>query len=122
MDDLAALARLERLDGVAHQVEDDRLDLDLVDEHRRDVAVERKARPDRVLLRADEGERSRLLDDLVQLLDALLGLAGGDEGTQAADHLAGARRLRHRLLDHRIELVGDRAALRVRQHAPRTWR
>ena len=82
-----------RLDGVAHQVEQHLLDLDLVGEHEVGARIELEAHADAVLLGADQRQRARLLDQLGEALDAPLALAAADEIAQAADDLAGAQRL-----------------------------
>ena len=50
--------------------------------------------------RPDEGERERFLDQLVEALNAALGLALADKPAQSTDDLAGALRLGDRLLHH----------------------
>ena len=78
---------LHGLDRVAHQVEQDLLDLHLVDQHQVDLRVEVEADAHAMLLGADQGQRAGLLDQLRQALDPPLGLAAGDELAQPADDL-----------------------------------
>ena len=61
------------------------------------------------VLDADQRERARLLDELLDVLDAPLAFAAGDEIAQPADDLAGAQRLLgglvHRLAQDRRVFV-----------------
>ena len=61
----------------------------------------RKHHPHAVLLDADQRQRARFLDQLLQAFHPLVALAAGDEIAQAADDLAGAQRLFGRLV-HRV--------------------
>ena len=74
---------LHRFDGVAHQVEQHLLDLHLVGEHEVDARIELEAHAHAVLLGADQRQRARLLDELVDALDPPLALAARDEIAQA---------------------------------------
>ena len=105
-----------RLDGIAHQVEKDLLYLDLVGKDEVGVGVEGEPHADAVLLRADQGKRARLLDQLGDALDALLAFPAADEVAQPPDDLPGAQRLfggaLHRLGDsHRfvVDLIGNQS-------------
>ena len=87
-----------RLDGVAHQIEQDLLNLHLVGEHEIQPRRKREAHPHAPVLGADQRQRACLLDQLFYVLDAPLALAVGDEIAQPADDLAGAQRLIGRLV------------------------
>ena len=67
-DKFAALGILHRLDGIAHQIEQDLLNLHLVGQHEVDARIELEAHAHAFVLGADQRERARLLDEL---LDAL---------------------------------------------------
>ena len=85
--DLPSLDAVQGIDAVADQVGDHLMDLDLVDEHGRQSALEHAAGCDPFAAGPDQGERARLLDDRVNVLERPLGLALDDELAQATDDL-----------------------------------
>src|SRR5262249_27862367 len=76
--ELAAIRILHRLDGIAHEIEHDLLDLHLVGEHQVERGIELESDSHAALLGADQGECARLLDQLLDAFDAALALAAGD--------------------------------------------
>ena len=86
-------APLHGFDGVADQIEENLLNLHLLHQHRARARIEAEDRFNTLLLGADKGQGARLLDQLVDVLGPLLGLAARHELAQAADDLAGAQRL-----------------------------
>ena len=92
------LALDDRFDGISKQIEQHLLDLHLVGQDQVVRRIDLKAHPDAVLLRPNEGEGARFLDQLVDAFDAPLALATRDEIAQPADDLAGAQRLLGRLV------------------------
>jgi hypothetical protein len=99
--DLAAAARRQRVDAVAHQVHHHLLDLHPVDLDRRQAVGELEARPDTAPVDADQGELGCLPHQGIDRGRRLFGLALGDEAAQMLDDLPGAARLvgglRHQL-------------------------
>src|SRR5690606_35499277 len=95
------------VDRVAHQVEHDLLDLNLVGQDQANLRAEFVTHADAVLLRADQCEGAGLLDQLGQILDRPLGLSTSDAVAQTANDVPGAQRFGGGALDR----VGD---LRVR--------
>src|ERR1700722_17172286 len=66
---------LHRLDRVTQEVQDNLLDLNLVDQHKRDAGVERKVDADSGFLDPDESKRACLLDQLCEIFRQPLALA-----------------------------------------------
>src|SRR4051812_40380300 len=85
---------LHRLDRIADQVQKHLLDLHLVDKDEIMFRIDPESHPDPALLRTHQRERTRLLDQFLDALDAPLAFAMRNEVAQAADDLAGAQRLR----------------------------
>src|SRR5437763_7101670 len=75
----AAFRLLHGLDGIANQVQQDLLYLHLVDQNKIMARIDLKSNPHAVLLGAHQRERARLLDQLLDALDAPLALAARDE-------------------------------------------
>ena len=69
------LAVMHGLDGVAHEIEQHLLDLNLVHQHRVGVALEAEQGLDPLVLGADQGQRARFFDQLADILGPLLGFA-----------------------------------------------
>src|SRR5262245_57060664 len=90
---LAPLYLGHRLDGVAHQVEQDLLDLHLVGQDPIGARIELESHAYALLFGSDQGQRARLLDQLAEALDAPLALAAGNEIAQPPDNPPGTQRL-----------------------------
>ena len=109
-DEFAVLGLLHRFDGVAHEVEQNLLNLHLVGEHKLDRRIEGKAHAHAAVLGADQGKRARLLDELLDVLDPPLAFAARNEIPQPANDLARPQRLLGRLFhgvaQHRRTFVG----------------
>ena len=105
-DKLAPVDLLHRLDGVAHEVEHDLLDLHVIDEDRRQgvIEFERCAHP--ALSCPNESERERFLDQLVEALNTALRLSLADKSPQATDDVPGALSLADRLFHHLGDAFG----------------
>ena len=96
-DEFAVLGLLHRFDGVAHEVEQNLLNLHLVREHKLALRVEGKAHVHTAVLGADEGKRARLFDELLYVLNPPLAFAARNEITQPANDLPRPQRLLGRL-------------------------
>ncbi len=78
----APVPLLHGLAGVAHQVDQDLLNLNAVGQDGRDPRIHVHARDNALLPGPDQGQRAGLLDQARDGLDPLLGLAAGDELAQ----------------------------------------
>ena len=76
---LAALGILHRLDGIAHQVQQNLLYLHLVGEHVLDVPIEVKEHAHTAIFCADERQGACFLDKLFDVLDLPLAFTTGNE-------------------------------------------
>src|SRR4051794_614728 len=85
--ELAPLRGFHGFDGVAQQVEQNLLNLHLVGEDEVDGGVELKTHPNALILGADECQRARFLDKLLDAFDPALALSARHELAQAADDL-----------------------------------
>ena len=94
--------------GVAYQIQQHLLNLNLLHKHRPHPRIEAEDRFDTLLLGAHQRERACLLDQLVDVLGPLLGLAARHELAQAADDLSGAQRLLRGLAQGVVDLVRAR--------------
>ena len=112
--DLAARFRhLEhRIDAVAHQIEDDLLDLHRVGLHLRRLRRRLQQHAHAVVTRVGLRERQHVFEQAIRLDQLAPHLAILDEGAQAADHLAGTQRLRADLIERGLDLVLARRRLR----------
>jgi hypothetical protein len=88
-DQLSLVAALHRLDRVPNEVEQNLLDLNLVDKHRIDRRIELEPHADAPVLGADQRERARFLDKLVDALDPPLAVSPRQKVAQTVDDLSG---------------------------------
>ena len=87
-DDKFALVRVfHGFNGVAHQIEQDLLNLHLVGKHEIGARVELEAHTHAFVLDADQRQRTCFLDELLHVLHPPLAFAAGDEIAQPADNL-----------------------------------
>src|SRR5258706_15905542 len=91
---------MHRLDGIADEIYEHLLDLNLVDRDSSQRRIEFEIDFDISLSGADQAESNRLLHDFVEAFARAHGLPLLDEIAQAPDDLAGASRLRVRLTHH----------------------
>src|SRR5580692_531464 len=117
-DQFAPFDVFHRIDGVAHQIEQNLLDLHLVGEHEIAAVVEIEAHAHALVLGADQRQGAGLLDQLLDILHPALGLAAGHEVAQPANDLAGAQRLVAGLVHGITQRRGARV-LAVFQKPPR---
>ena len=86
------------------------MDLHLIGQYKVDARLQVEAHAHASVLGADQRQRACLLDQLLDVFDAALALATGNEIAQAADDLAGAQRLFgglvHGVANHADALVG----------------
>ena len=91
------------LDGIPYQIQQHLLDLNLLDKDQAGAGIEAEHGLDPGFIGANERQRARLLDQLVDVLGPLLGLTAGDEFAELPDNRAGAQgllgRLRQSILD-----------------------
>ena len=111
--DLAARFRHfeHRVDAVADQVENDLLDLHRVGLHQRRLRRRLQQHAHAVVARVGLRERQHVFEQTVRLDQLAPHLAILDEGAQAADHFAGAQRLRADVIERGLDLVLARSRL-----------
>ena len=115
--DLGPFALLHGLARVAHQVDQDLLDLDPVGPHGLQAGGDADPGDQALLPGPDEGQRARLLDQPRDGLEPALRLAAGDELPQAADDLTGPQGLLGGLVED-LDGLRDGLGIRLGQQAP----
>src|SRR5205807_9029054 len=92
----------------AHQIDEDLLDLNSINECPLGFRIEPKARPNTCLFSPNQRQGARFFDHRDDILDAPFRLTATDEGSQTPDATPGAQYFRRRLVHHlrdRFDLV-----------------
>ena len=106
-DDLASPHAVQSVDTVTDQVRNHLVDLDLVEEHRRQSVPEHASRRDAFAFPPDQGKRARLFHDAIDVLERPVGLAFGNELAQASDDLPRPARLLYGLVEQAREAANS---------------
>jgi hypothetical protein len=93
-----AWMRLQGLNGVAHQIQDHLLDLDGVGDDGRQIRGQPRFQADVAPLAVRLHQLERVRDQMVEIECPRLDVVLAHQGTQALDHIAGARRLQDDLV------------------------